>query len=67
MMIRDDLTIQTSNDVSNVNLGFFFLYKFFATALSVVLPLPVGLFTPVFVTGKNKIAASSSPYFDELL
>jgi chloride channel 2 len=29
----------------------YFIYKFIATALSVTLPLPVGLFTPVFLTG----------------
>lgn len=29
----------------------YFFYKFLATALSVTLPLPVGLFTPVFLTG----------------
>lgn len=29
----------------------FAVYKFVATLLSVTLPLPVGLFTPTFVTG----------------
>ncbi len=29
----------------------YFAYKFIATALSVTLPLPVGLFTPVFLSG----------------
>jgi H+/Cl- antiporter ClcA len=29
----------------------YFIYKFLATAFSVTLPLPVGLFTPVFFTG----------------
>lgn len=32
-------------------LGVYFCYKFLATAVSVILPLPVGLFTPVFLTG----------------
>lgn len=34
-----------------VTLAFFSVYKFFATLLSVTLPLPVGLFTPTFVIG----------------
>lgn len=34
-----------------VTLCFFTVYKFFATLLSVTLPLPVGLFTPTFVIG----------------
>jgi H+/Cl- antiporter ClcA len=34
-----------------VALCFFSIYKFFATLLSVTLPLPVGLFTPTFVIG----------------
>jgi chloride channel 2 len=37
---------RTSSD-----LVIFFLYKFIVTVLSVTLPLPVGLFTPVFWTG----------------
>lgn len=40
-------------DISNIPLQLipYFCYKFIATALSVTLPLPVGLFTPVFLTG----------------
>jgi chloride channel 2 len=34
-----------------LSLGMFFVYKMLITALSVTLPLPVGLFTPVFLTG----------------
>lgn len=34
-----------------VTLCYFSVYKFFATLLSVTLPLPVGLFTPTFVIG----------------
>ncbi len=34
-----------------LSLGMFFAYKLIVTALSVTLPLPVGLFTPVFLTG----------------
>ncbi len=33
------------------HLCLFAVYKFVATLLSVTLPLPVGLFTPTFVTG----------------
>jgi H+/Cl- antiporter ClcA len=41
------------NDMAPIlgHLSVYFLYKFFATALSVTLPLPVGLFTPIFLTG----------------
>ena len=41
------------NDMSKIadELVLYFLYKFLATALSVTLPLPVGLFTPVFLAG----------------
>lgn len=34
-----------------LNLVLFCIYKFICTAFSVILPLPVGLFTPVFLTG----------------
>lgn len=41
------------NDMSPIlgQLVLYFVYKFLATAFSVTLPLPVGLFTPIFLTG----------------
>jgi len=38
-------------DARDVSLLQFFGYKFFVTAISVTLPLPVGLFQPVFLCG----------------
>lgn len=32
-------------------LMFYFPYRFFVTLLSIILPLPVGLFSPIFSTG----------------
>jgi chloride channel 2 len=42
-----------ANDMGHIlgKLVVYFAYKFAATALSVTLPLPVGLFTPVFLSG----------------
>lgn len=41
------------NDMSLMlgKLTLYFIYKFFATAFCVTLPIPVGLFTPIFLTG----------------
>lgn len=47
-----DILFHQDDSFKNMNqLLPYFVYKFFATALSVTLPLPVGLFTPVFFTG----------------
>lgn len=43
---RESMTATTLH-----HLCLFAVYKFVATLLSVTLPLPVGLFTPTFVTG----------------
>jgi chloride channel 2 len=42
---------QQSEKVAIIYLVIFFGFKFFVTAIAVTLPLPVGLFTPVFICG----------------
>ena len=41
----------TSIEPLSMELVIYFLYKFVVTTVSVTLPLPVGLFTPTFLTG----------------
>lgn len=49
--LLEHLFQQNEMQVTSNSLIPYFFYKFMATALSVTLPLPVGLFTPVFLAG----------------
>lgn len=50
----------------NLNLAFYTLFKFLVTAMCVCLPLPVGLFTPTFMTGAaiGRIMGEALTYYD---
>ena len=46
-----DYMFQATELGLTLSLCLYFPYKFLVTAFSVTLPLPVGLFVPVFLTG----------------